>query len=282
MIGAARPTASVAASRAVRRSPRRGTTLRGADRVAATIDQLNTGVRALADSDAYRSYLRAMGRFHRYSAGNVLLILQQRPDATHVAGYRAWQELGRQVCKGERGIRILAPVTRKAEGDDGEPEYRCVGFRAVCVFDVAQTDGEPLPEGPAQPLQGAAPADAYARLAAIAESEGLTVADADLPQPVGGRLIPSAKRIELATWADDAQRVKTLAHELAHHFTGSGCDRADGEIVAESVAYVVSDSLGLDTSAYSLGYVLGWADGDVERVKGLLNDVQRVAHRLLN
>src|SRR6266446_241270 len=108
-------------------------------------ERLAEAVEKLADSDTFAAWLRARGAFHDYSFNNTLLIVSQRPDATQVAGYKTWQKLGRQVRKGEHGIRILAPCVVKRETDSGE-ETRSMFFRTVSVFDVSQTDGEPLPE----------------------------------------------------------------------------------------------------------------------------------------
>src|SRR5438132_14266511 len=121
-------------------------------------ERLAEAVAKLADSDTFAAWLRARAAFHDYSFGNVCLIVSQRPDASQVAGYRAWQALGRQVRKGERAIKILAPCVRKVEDKEtGEQARRVVVFRAVNVFDVSQTEGEPLPELESCPLEAEAP-----------------------------------------------------------------------------------------------------------------------------
>src|SRR5690242_4478341 len=116
-------------------------------------DRLAAAVEAMADSETFGAWLRARSAFHDYSFNNTLLIVSQRPDATQVAGYRTWQKLGRQVRKGEHGIRILAPCVVKRETDEGE-ERSAMFFRTVSVFDVSQTDGEPLPELEYRSLEG--------------------------------------------------------------------------------------------------------------------------------
>src|SRR5438034_10369906 len=135
-------------------------------------ERLAEAVGRMADSETFAAWLRARAAFHDYSFANVCLIVSQRPDATRVAGYKTWQKLGRQVRKGEHGIRILAPCRVKvAEADqhaDKRDAYRVVGFRCVSVFDVAQTEGEPLPELEYRPLEGDAPADMVDLLAKVA------------------------------------------------------------------------------------------------------------------
>ena len=261
-----------------------------AARVAETLATLNEGIATLTTSSAYADWLRVAATFHDYSVSNSLLIWLQRSGATHVAGYRKWQSLGRQVRKGEKGIRILAPMIVKAKAaddadaddpDDDAAVRRIRRFRIVHVFDVSQTDGEPLPEI-ANRLEGAAPAQAYARLADVARSEGLTIEIEDLGAgALNGYYDRDGRRIALAADRSPAQHVKTLAHELAHHFTEGDCTRPEKEIIAESVAYCVSDALGLDTSAYSFGYVAGWAGGDLDAIKATTAPVQQITHQLL-
>lgn len=120
------------------------------EKLRAAIQKLEEGIESIIDSESFQSYLRCMSRFHQYSTGNIALIHVQKPEATRVAGYKRWQELGRQVRKGERGIVILAPIVRRIEDDEGNEKVRVVAnFRMTHVFDITQTDGEPLPEPPA-------------------------------------------------------------------------------------------------------------------------------------
>lgn len=252
------------------------------EKVQATIDQLEAGLITLTESDNYREYLAMVARFHSYSASNCALIMFQRPDASKVAGFKAWQGMGRHVQKGEKSIKILAPMTRTIEDESTGEKVRIVrGFRAVSVFDVTQTDGDDLAPEIANALEGAAPANAYAKLASVAESEGIPITREPSRHGENGYYVPGTKRINVSADLSDAQCVKTLAHELGHHFTGTTCERADGEIIAESVAYVVSDALGLDSGGYTFGYALGWANGDLDKIRATLSDVQRVSHTLL-
>ena len=147
-----------------------------AEKVAEASRLLEAGVREVLDAEGFRRYLRFSARFHRYSANNVLLILAQRPDATRVAGYEAWRSMGRQVRRGEKGIRILAPVTRKAEDERGKEAARAlVGFRTATVFDVSQTDGEELPQAPTpedlEPDPSGVAARLYGALRRVCEAE---------------------------------------------------------------------------------------------------------------
>ena len=120
------------------------------ERVEEALERLESGVSRILDGEEFKRYLSVAAKFHRYSANNCLLILMQWPDATRVAGYRKWQQMGRQVHKGEKGIKILAPISRKVAEDEetGEAARALVGFKAATVVDISQTDGEPLPEAP--------------------------------------------------------------------------------------------------------------------------------------
>jgi N-terminal domain of anti-restriction factor ArdC len=157
---------------------------------------LEESVADLASSEGWTRYLESRSRFHSYSFGNVMLIAFQRPGATRVAGYRKWQELGRQVRKGERGISILAPMVRKVDRDDGtEPDRVVSGFRTVSVFDVSQTDGEPIPEHPCRVLTGDGPEGLEAALLAHAAAEGLTVATETIRGGANGFIDRAGRRI---------------------------------------------------------------------------------------
>lgn len=247
------------------------------------MERLAQGVASLRAGEGWQAWLDTAARFHHYSVNNQLLILMQKPDASMVAGFRTWQELGRNVMKGERSIRILAPSTRKVEitdeagaprlDDNGNPLKRdkLMGFRAVPVFDISQTDGEPIPEGPkATLLQGQAPAGLWDGLAAQVQSDGYALSRAPGAVDIGGAngvTNFAARTVQVRADVSDAQAAKTLAHELGHvrlHDPAAGEEtlfvcRGTAEVEAESVAYLVSAHAGLDTSDYSFGYVAGWA-----------------------
>ncbi len=239
--------------------------------VADLVKRLEAGVAEVATSDGWRTYLAAQAKLHTYALGNVLLILAQKPDATRVAGFHTWLRLGRHVRKGEHGIRILAPVSvrRAAEAESGDSEEEdepqtVTRFRVVTVFDISQTDGDPLPEHPCQALTTDSERGRwlYARLLDIAKAERVSVRTAeDIRGTANGFYLPDSHAIVLAPRLSDDQRAKTLCHELAHallHRT-TGKPREEQEAEAEGTAFVVAAWAGLDTSHYSFGYVADWA-----------------------
>ncbi|MCL6562179.1 MAG: ssDNA-binding domain-containing protein [Firmicutes bacterium] len=262
-----------------------------AEEAKALVDQ---GVQQLLeDPEQWRRWAATLSRFHRYSPGNVLLILSQRPDATYVAGYHAWQALGRQVQRGEHGITILAPVTRRpppeaeaatdaeASAERARKAPVVVGFRAVTVFDVSQTAGRPLQIPEPQLLDG----DTLAHLLPhLAQAVGVPVQFVpELAGGANGTYDTTARAIAVATAGRTAdQQVKTLLHEWAHHAGNRGPGAVDPapwlhrgaeEIAAETTAWVVAKRLGLDTRAYSLPYVGHWAQGDPAQVTAVMQEV---------
>ena len=257
----------------------------------ATLATLQAGVASLRNSDGWRAWLDFAAHMPAYSLNNQLLIVAQRPTASAVASYTAWKSLGRHVRRGETGIRILAPTTRRIARDAGpdaddnatpEPEDVDVrersrrvltGFRTVAVFDVAQTDGDPLPV-PQRPalLQGQAPEglwDALAHQVAAANFTLSRVADASDIGGANGVTDFGARTVQVRCDVSEAQAVKTLAHELGHVMlhdpetdpTWSMPCREVKEVEAESVAYLVTAHSGLDSSDYTFGYVAGWSAG---------------------
>ncbi len=252
--------------------------------------ELSAGVRALTESGKWQAYLDTQSKFHSYSIGNALLIALQNPDATRVAGYRKWQELGRQVRKGEHGMSILAPIvrTQKDESGDKDKDRKYIaGFTSASVFDVSQTDGEPLPEI-APLLTGMAAEGQFQSLSDVAAGFGFSVEKEEIPGETNGYCSQLEKRIAIESRNDEVQQVKTLAHELGHallHEEGNELSRDQKEIEAESVAYVVSQSLGIDSSGYSFGYLTSWGHGDPEAVEKQLKDsgqrIQKAAHRII-
>lgn len=251
-------------------------------------EELEQGVRALASGEDWQRALDVAARFHSYSWHNVMLIVLQRPDATQVAGYRKWQEMGRQVRRGERGISILAPRFRVVEDEDtAERTRRLAGFIGVSVFDVSQTDGEPLasPAGFVQRLQGDAPARLWDALAAQVSAAGFRIERAAPQIPDANGLTDYLRRtVTVAPDLSPAQAAKTLAHELAHALLhdGDAGPRGRKEVEAESVAYVVCRSLGLDAASYSFGYVAGWSGGETKKVQETGSRVMETARRILD
>jgi hypothetical protein len=262
------------------------------------LKQLREGILRLTNSDAWTRYLDVQRRFHQYSWGNCLLIAMQRPDATHVAGYHAWRKLNRQVNIGQRGIRILAPVTYKQsligkpdEHPNDSPEVRVLrSFRSVAVFDISQTSGEPLPEI-AHRLLGPEPVHAFRRLQTVASCLGYRIDFTDLPDGRNGECDFANSVIRINKGIDAAQVAKTTAHELGHAFLHFPSELPAGmpawvkELEAESVAYVVCQELGLDTSAYSLGYIAHWSGDGEKAAFGIETSAARIrkaSHNILS
>jgi hypothetical protein len=243
-------------------------------------ERLALAVEQMAASENFGAWLRARASFHEYSLNNTLLIATQRPDATRIAGYRAWQKLDRQVCKGEKAIRILAPCrvkvadTENAEGT--QSDFRVVGFRWASVFDVSQTEGETLPELEYRSLEGEAP-NLADFLVGAALSAGLEIRREPLSGGIHGYLRRSENLIVIDTEQSSAMSAKVVAHELGHYFDPwlienpehYGAHRGDCEAVAESVAFVVCSAFGIDAGSSAVGYVCSWTDGDAERVRDL-------------
>jgi antirestriction protein ArdC len=257
-------------------------------------ERLAEAVERMVDSQTFAAWLRARAAFHDYSFGNVCLIVSQRPEATRVAGYRTWQQLGRHVRKGERSIKILAPCRVKASqtspADSDTPAYRVVGFRCVSVFDIAQTDGEPLPELDYRSLDGDAPEAMVELLDKVAANAGLRV-EYRTPEIAGahGYLRRSDSLIVIDPDQSPAMRAKVLAHELGHFFDPSlvehpdqyGAHRGDAEAVAESVAFVVAARFGLDAGPSAIGYVAAWIDGNADRVRELAERIDKSAATII-
>ena len=244
---------------------------------------LRDGVEQLTDSREWERWLRFRRRFHRYSFHNQLLILHQFPEASQVAGYRAWQELGRQVRRGERGMAIIAPVALGRPGGAEAERLRdlelpLVTYRVARVFDISQTEGPELP-APVGEMPAEAPPQVLERLLALVPSLGFTVEFSELRAGRRGDCSHVLRRIRVDQRLSPGPKVKTLGHELAHailhgpEFTGS---RELAELEAESVAYVVCQQLGLDSSAYSFGYVASWAGSGAAAARQISRSGQRI------
>ncbi len=256
------------------------------ERLAAVHDQLTASVAQLTSSDAWGQMLSVAARFHRYSPNNLLLIYVQRPDATLVAGYRSWQQLGRQVIRGERGIAILAPVITRA---DPEPDKEATskvlrGFRVTRVFDVSQTDGKPLPDAGPSLLAGGSPRGLWDRLADQVHAAGFTL-DRGGCGEANGYTDHVRRHVRVREDVSSAQASKTLAHELAHVLL-HGPDqparaRHVAEVEAESVAYVITAAAGLPTEGYSVPYVASWASGDSDVIREAATRVLSTARHII-
>jgi hypothetical protein len=265
-------------------------------------DTLTRQVETLTTSEGWQAMLRAAARFHQYSPSNVLPIVAQRPDATHVAGIRTWNALGRHVRRGEKSIAILAPRLARAApsevavtSEPSEPVDPVAGanllrgFLVVHVFDVGQTDGEPLPGVEPRLLNGEVPPQLWGLLVQVAETEGYTL-ERGACGGANGWTDFTRRVIRVRDDVSPRQACKTLAHELGHamadhehRFTDvlavGGC-RGIAEVEAESIAYLVLASQGIPTDDYSVPYVAGWADGAPKVLQATMATSLTVARRL--
>ena len=241
------------------------------------IEKLADGISNLTTSEEWQRHLDFQSKFHRYSFGNVLLIAAQCHEATQVAGFNAWRKMSRFVRKGEKAIWILAPMVYKnADAEDGQDDKVIRGFKFVPVFDVAQTDGEELPTVCSR-LDGDDTIGAYDILFEVARSIGFTVVSHEFDGTTNGDCSHSEHRIRIEIRNTPAQQVKTLAHEIAHALLHEKFEsRALAELEAESVAYVVCHSIGIDSSDYSFGYVATWAGGGDQAVAGIKASGERI------
>jgi antirestriction protein ArdC len=249
------------------------------------LTQLMSGIAALTSSQSWTRHLDYQSRFHQYSFSNVVLIASQRPGATKVAGFRTWKRLDRSVRRGEKAIWVVAPMVAKRgeEGAIGE-EKVIRGFKHVPVFDISQTEGEDMPDI-CHRLTGDDPMAYYSRLVSGARSVGYGVESTRLPEGVNGDCAFALRRIRVEERNSPAQRVKSLIHEIAHALLHEGqLDRPLAELEAESTAYVVCRGLGMETDAYSFGYVATWAGGGAEAIAGIRSScaaIQRTASFIL-
>ena len=251
---------------------------------ATALQRLRDGVETLKQSDEWIRWLDVQSRFHHYSWGNCVLIAMQRPDATRVAGFHKWLEMGRCVRKGERGIQILAPMVGKRSKDaDPDAPKVCFGFRAVYVFDISQTDGDDLPEITHR-LEGDDPDGLFEQLTSLANDRGLSVTLSNDLGTANGLYTFLSKTISIREDLSPAQMVKTLVHEIAHALLhdeqAAISDRRGCELEAESVAYVVTSALGIDSSDYSFGYIASWAKDSTQFEKSA-ERINRTAHDIL-
>ena len=251
-------------------------------------DKLETGVKDVFTSGRYEEYLNTMSKFYSYSANNCLLIMLQCPHATLVAGYRKWEkEFERHVKKGETAIRILAPWThkKKVEDENGdESEITWMTFRPVPVFDYSQTEGKELPDICGR-LTGDVDEDLLEKVKSISP---VPVAFENIAGSAYGYFSRTEGRIVVKNDIARQHQLKTLIHEIAYatlHCKGAELEKADRntkEVQAESVAYVVCQYLGIDTSDYSFGYVAAWSkDREVKELQANLELIRQTAGELI-
>ena len=277
-------------------------------------DKLEEGLKELFESEKYKTYLSTMSKFHNYSFNNTLLIAMQKPEATLVAGYKAWQKnFERHVNKGEKAIRILAPAPYKIKeerdkldpvtgqmmfDENGMPQKEQVevtipAFRAVSVFDVSQTDGKPIPELEAQELLSTV--EGYEDFVqALMNVAPVPICFEDIPGDSKGYFHTEEKRIAVQENMSESQTLKTMVHEVAHSMLHNkeinrddlmeapAKDRNTKEVEAESVAYTVCQHFGIDTSDYSFGYIVGWSSGkDMKELKSSLDIIRKTSSELI-
>ena len=250
-------------------------------RIDDSLDTLAKAVDEVRASETFKQYLDVQAKFHRYSWANSLLILSQCPDATQVAGFKAWQKMKRQVRKGETGIRIFAPCPWKRENEDGETQTG-MWFKVVSVFDVEQTDGEALPTVDVPTVEVLAD-ELLAKLVRVAESRSIGVTFAKID---GGAFGASKKgSVEVSNEHATGQQAKTLAHELAHesmHWDIKGpITQNIAELEAESVAYVVCTHFGLDVEVRASRYIALWG-GDSKALRESLERISKTARGIID
>ena len=247
------------------------------------IEQLRQALEA-GHSERLKDHLAAMARFRRYSWGNIMLIASQKPNATHVAGFQAWHKLGRFVKKGEKGILILAPIVRKKAESHGATEQDessvAVGFRAAYVFDITQTDGQPLPE--IGSVNGE-PREYRERLAKFVSEQGIALEYSGDIAPARGT--SAGGKITLLPGQSPAEEFATLAHELAHEMMHrderrSSTSKRIRETEAEAVAFVVCHAIGLETGSASQDYIQLY-EGDAKLLTASLEHIQKSANQIL-
>ena len=282
-----------------------------AERMKEITDRLETGIQELFESERYKAYLTTMSKFHSYSFNNTLLIAMQGGQL--VAGYNKWRDdFHRNVKKGEKAIKILAPAPFKAKkevqkldaqgrpvmGKDGKPvtevqEIQVPAFKIVSVFDVSQTEGEPLPSIGVEELTGSV--ERYGEFfKALEQTSPVPIGFEDIPGGSHGYYHLTEKRIAIQEGMSELQTLKTAIHEIAHSKLHAidpktpaieQADRPDSrtrEVQAESVAYAVCQHYGLDTSDYSFGYVAGWSSGkDLKELRASLETIRATAHELI-
>ena len=283
------------------------------EKVKEITDKLEAGIKELMDSDKFKEYLKCLSKFHNYSLGNTILIALQKPDATLVAGYTAWKnQFGRQVQKGEQGIRILAPTPykRKMEVDVIDPstgqarmnpdgtkatelkEIMVPAFKVVNVFDVSQTDGRPIPSIGVNELTG--DVRQYEMFfEALKRSCPVPIAFEQIDSGAKGYYHTVDHRIALQEGMSQVQTIKTLIHEMTHQHLHSKdpkemspeeprLTRNAKEVEAESVAYTVAQHYGIETSDYSFAYIAGWSAGkDTPELKASLDRIRTAADELI-
>ena len=274
------------------------------ERMSQIQEKLEAGVREIFDSEKYKDYISTMAKFPHYSINNCILIVSQCPEASHVCGYKKWQtDFNRVVNRNEHGIMIIAPMTYKADVEEavfdsenhpvldsnGKQVTETVtrefqGFRPAYVFDVSQTSGDPLPTL-ATMLSGGVEDFEKMKDILVAISP-VPISFEEITGGANGYFSPATQSIVVKEGMSELQTIKTMIHEIAHATLGHGgkddkWDRETKEVQAESVAYWVTQMVGLDTSDYSFGYISGWSkDREVTELKENLDLIKTTADKI--
>ena len=273
------------------------------ERIKEITDQLEAGIQEIFESDKFKDYLTCMSKFHNYSLNNTILIAMQKPDATLVAGYKAWQtDHGRTVRKGEHGIKILAPckfkvtvesdengILENSENDEKTKVMEYLRFKITHVFDVSQTEGKELPSIGVDELTGDV-SEYRSMYKALVRTCPVAIVMEEIEGGAKGYYNDTDKRIAILAGMSEMQTIKTIIHEMAHqkmHAEENAdpehpVDRRTKEVEAESVAYTVCQHLGLDTSDYSFGYIAGWSSTrDTKELKASLERIRSASDELI-
>jgi hypothetical protein len=262
------------------------------------LKKLKEGVDSIQQSETFRKFLLTMSKFHDYSIGNLILIMLQKQDATRVAGFSTWKDLGRWVKKGEKGIAILAPCLRpketkpspsensesENEGREEKEEIRPLYFKVVYVFDVSQTEGKPLPEFEVPPFTGEANEELFNEVMHLVQTQEVEISFESRPdQDPDIKGMYFAKTIWVRPEESRAQQLKTLIHEAAHYYTEGvfRIPRQDAETIAESVAFTIGAHFGFDTGTRSFPYVAIWSK-DKKVLEANLAAIRKVSSKIID
>lgn len=274
----------------------------------ALTEQLEKSIQDFMESEKYKAFLSSMAKFHNYSLNNQILIAVQKPDSTLCAGYTTWQKQNRYVKKGEKGIRIICPAPYKKEylkdvidKTTGKPELLPDGkakqeivqkvipfFKVGYIYDISQTEGQPLPEI-ADILEGDLDEGLKSLKEAMLQASPVPVCFQPIDGETNGFYSPAAGEIVVDSTLSEKQSLKTLIHETAHALlhnpeaSSSQSTRETKEVEAESVAYVVCQYFGLDTSDYSFGYIAGWSSGKgTPELKASLENIRNTSNEIIS
>lgn len=255
------------------------------------LKRLEQGVKDVFSSDKYAEFLKTYSKFHKYSINNSIMILMQKPESTNVASFQTWKKLGRQITKGEKGIKVFVPIPYKYDKEvdtnqlDGNgdrikeiKEFKGTSFRVGNVFDISQTAGKELPKLTVELKEYSA--EIEKAIDAIAQTSKVPIRfESDMRHDKKGYYHIKNKEIVINDNLSDTQTFKTLIHEIAHSkIHAKDLDKYNAherEVQAESVAYVVCNAYGIDTSEYSFGYIAGWSSGkEMSELKESLSIIQ--------